>query len=1764
MDLQEHAESAIAPGTLVDNFKVARLIGRGGMGEVYLARDMKLGRKVALKVVHPEALGDATAVERFQFEARVTARFSHPHIVTIFAVGEHNGSPYVALEYLEGQTLRERMEEMRLSVRETMRIGLAIAEALAEAHRHGVLHRDLKPENVLLPRDGRLRVVDFGLAKAVAGQEGLLTQTARHAATVRLESSTQARFLTSGGVVGTPLYMAPEQWMDQEHTSAIDVWALGTILYELICGHPPFDDETIFALCARVCSKDPSPGLTQVDDVPAELQELIRACLDKDPARRPAADAVVEALGGLVYRGKVRLEGEVSPFRGLLPFTERHADLFFGREDEITAFLERIRVEPVLPVVGPSGAGKSSFVQAGIFPRLREQGRWSVLSLRPGRQPFETLASRVIRGESDGAYLSASIRQTRHSVPADRPSQTTTDEESLGQQLRESPGRLSLILHQLAERDGVRVLLFVDQLEELYTNVDDDRERCAFMEAICRAADDPNGPVRVVFSLRDDFMVRLAETAVARDVMAHIAVLRSPGPEALKEILTRSLEASGYRFEDPQLTSDMVLAVSGEPSCLPLLQFACSQLWERRDRDRRVLTRASYEAMGGIEGALARHADSILAGFTPEQTDVARQIFLRLITPEGTRQVASRSQLVEGLGAAGEEVLDRLINERAVLVRKGRERSGGAEVELVHESLIRNWEQLRRWIDESREEVAFLAEVSQATQLWEKRGCRREEVWQGDALRDALRKADRLAGMPETARRFLDAGKRKEEARLRRRRFLTLSGVGLLMLIAVVSVIVTLVVISQAREVRLQHDRAEEKGAEALRESARAAMMRGDLLETRAKLRGSLESQDSTLARVLWLQLQENSLIGSKELGIFVKRISVSPDGRTLAAVGSNRAVYLMDVQTHAIRVLRGHSETVVTASFSPDGKLLATGTIDGDVWLWNLERDTLTILRGHERGEAGKVTDVCFSPDGKLLASNSYDQTIRLWDVATGAQRSAIDSGNRGGSLAFSPDGRTLASTGRDALVRLWDVASAAQARELAGHRDCTNAAVFSPDGRLIASSGCDRRVVLWDARSGSELRELGGLGDIATGVAFSPDGELVAAGSWDKTVHVWDAATGAVVRSIQGHDDIVTAVAFGPRGRVLFSAGADKTIRIWNVEAGESRGARGGHQSRALAVAFSPDGKLLASVGTDKTVRLWDASSGELLRVMLGHEAIVTCAAFSPGAETLATGSIDGSARLWDTATGNELAVLGKHESGVREVAFSPDGATLASGCNDASVDLWDVKTGTRRGRLSGHALQVCAIDFSPDGRYLATGSRDKTIRVWESSGGEPIAELTGHEAEACPLRFDPNGRGLVSASSDGTIRIWNTGTWKGELGGRHGGNPHALHAVGDDVRVCVEREAEGRGQEHSLFLWSAAGATPTRLGLTIPPASRISFSPDGSRVATSTEEGNVVLWAASTGRQIWRAPLLMHDPPAVLTHQGWVDLRAAPPPGPAPEARWRDAVVRRADQASQSADGALLCMRTFDDELELWSRPRDERLFADRIEDLAQALALPEGCLARTGSGELRLYGESGSHQLLHEQARAVARDDKTGEILVAADREVRIFDAAGGVRQTRKVDPGVTALTRIGGLLVLGFREGDIQLVDLGGGEPTGGPRRTEFGFEGVPASEVRSFLPGPLGTLVAGYANGFLGIWSLRSGTLLYQLRLHGSIDHLVVDDETLYAASGLGDHVTLDLGVLGRPYCDLMREVWAAVPVAWSDGHAIAQPPPDKHACAGP
>ncbi len=428
--------------------------------------------------------------------------------------------------------------------------------------------------------------------------------------------------------------------------------------------------------------------------------------------------------------------------------------------------------------------------------------------------------------------------------------------ENLAQELENFPGRLALLAQDLADTCSGRVLFFVDQLEELYTLASDAQTRGRFLRALMAAADDAEGPVRVVFTVREEFLSRLGEGPELREALAHITILRSPDGAQLREILTRSVARIGHGYDDSSLVDRMVDEVEKETSCLPLLQFAGQKLWEGRDRDHCLLLDSVYTSMGGVAGALAAHADGVLAGMTDRQVGLARTILLRLVTPEETRRVATREQVLRDLPQAAAEVLDRLVGARLIAVRRSAERDT-ADLELVHESLLIAWGRFARWLEGSHEEREFLDELEQAAELWRRRGHRSEELWQGEALHEAEATIRRLElDPPGVARRFLESSRQRHDQRARRRRLLMTAGFAAICAIAVVLGF-------QRHEARSERDRADqqrvaaERGqAEALREGARSAWLQGDIFEARCKLRRSLEILDSTAGRALWWQLK--------------------------------------------------------------------------------------------------------------------------------------------------------------------------------------------------------------------------------------------------------------------------------------------------------------------------------------------------------------------------------------------------------------------------------------------------------------------------------------------------------------------------------------------------------------------------------------------------------------------------------------------------------------------------------------------------------------------------------------------------------------------------------------------------------------------------------------------------------------------------------------------------------------------------------------------
>ncbi len=1732
-------------GKTVDHFVIDRPIGAGATGEVYLARDTRLGRKVALKLLGTDAPSDATDIRNRLIEARATAAVNHPHIVSIYSVGIFGPTLYLALEYIEGQTLKERIVDARPAARESLRMVRDIASAITEAHRKKIVHRDLKPANVLLAKDGRVRVVDFGLALFAQPR----SSDSSRSGTALITSPTSAG-------VGTPAYMAPEQWLGESVSGASDMWALGVILYELLYGHRPFSAQTQEELRQLVCEHEQHDSLPSIEEVPETVLDLLRGMLHRQPRERPTAPDTVALLEAVQasFLAPPR-SGDVNPYRGLLPFAEQHAGSFFGRDDEVDALVEKLREQPILPVVGPSGSGKSSFVQAGAIPRLRETATWALIRLRPGLNPFASLATALTASQVD---IGEDI---------DR--------------IHDHPGLLGVVLREHARIRRCRVLVFVDQLEELYTLVSDESVRRAFMLAISSAADDAALPIRVIVTVRDDFLVRIIETTESRSALSHMMVLRSPDANMLRAALTKPLKPLGFGFDDPTLVDEMIEQAGGELASLPLLQFAAQQLWMRRDSETKLLLRSAYEKVGGVAGALAGHADGLVDGLSPAARRLARQILLRMVTAQGTRAVVEQQQLLDELGEQAAEVLDALIAGRLLTLRARRgaqDNHTTAELELAHESLVSSWKTLAHWLDESRGEVAFISEVRQAAELWSKRGKRPHELWQEDALAEALRSAARCTSpIPAQVRLFLDAACARQKRTQTRTRVAVAAVLVLLAAAAVTFAVQKQDADEQRNEAQRQKGEAQrERGrtaqqqAAALREGARAALGNGLLLEARAKLRLALEIEDNESARALWWQLTSDPLEWSVQLGGIAYAVDISPDGHTLAVAGGDRTVYLLDTRTRATRVLRGHRAQILSISFSPNGQQLAAGAWTGEIRLWDVASGRQQkLLKQHQ----GAVTAISFSPDGKSLASAGFDRKVHIWNVVTGSL--ALVLKGHGGEiygLSYNPAGDLLASGSADTTIRLWKPTLGAEqkARVLKGHSATVRTVSFSRDGRSLASGGVDRDLRIWNVETGATTWVLSGHHTEAVrSLSFGANSQWLASAGFDGSVRLWDVRTGTHVKRLSQHAGAVYGVKFGPTGRRLASVGFHGVVRLQKVTLADRTELLRGHAGLVNSVAFSPDGRLLVSGSADKTMRLWDVASGATKKVFAGHTRAINAVRFSPDGRLLASASY-GKLRLWDVATGGSKWILNANDTWT--VSFSPDGKLLASAGRDTHVRLWNVARGTNEGVLEGHEAGVWTTQFSPDGRLLVSGGMDTSVRVWNVASGATQQVLKTHRAAVRSVDFGDQGRRMVTGSWDRSARLWSidrAGVATAIASPFLHPEPVWSTAIHPDGRRVGTACADGLAR-----IWNPETNEVALLRGHNDEANSIAFSPDGTLTATASDDGTVRVWRTGAATPHWRSPALLVDrqrlaAPRLLSHRGWASLGTSPkterPPsfiGPA----LRGALVQRARFASQQPrTAAHLCVQTISNTVELWDVAADQLVARHSSESLEQVIATLTGCLIRS-AGKVKVLHRSGKRYELPLPGKASAIGQSHGATtagsaaaLIAAADQLMVFESLDGAARTpsarHTVAPGATAVGRIDGRAVAGYRDGNMEFV------ATAPAKAASFLFENVPSSPVLRIVEGPMHTLFAGYANGVVGMWSWKDGKRLAHAQLHGPVVHMLLRDDKLFVATDLGAHLTWDLSSFYRTHCEVLREVWQRVPVTWQQGHPTLQEPPQRHRC---
>jgi serine/threonine protein kinase/Tfp pilus assembly protein PilF len=306
-DLLAELHTQLKSGTMVNRYKILEILGKGGMGEVYLAQDTKLGRKVALKLLSTYLSGDGDRLRRFEQEAHAASALSHANVCVVHEVGEaEGGRHYIVMEYIEGLTLRERMAESRMKISEVLDAAVQVASALTAAHQAGVVHRDIKPDNVIVRPDGYLKVLDFGLAK-------LTERPAFHADS---EAATRAQVRTNPGMVmGTIQYMSPEQARGKEVDARTDIWSFGVMLYEMVTGRVPFEGETPSHVIVSLIESEP-PLLTTYPEVPAELGRIVNKALRKNREERyqTTRDLVLD-LKNL----KQELEAEARLERSLQP-----------------------------------------------------------------------------------------------------------------------------------------------------------------------------------------------------------------------------------------------------------------------------------------------------------------------------------------------------------------------------------------------------------------------------------------------------------------------------------------------------------------------------------------------------------------------------------------------------------------------------------------------------------------------------------------------------------------------------------------------------------------------------------------------------------------------------------------------------------------------------------------------------------------------------------------------------------------------------------------------------------------------------------------------------------------------------------------------------------------------------------------------------------------------------------------------------------------------------------------------------------------------------------------------------------------------------------------------------------------------------------------------------------------------------------------------------------------------------------------------------
>jgi serine/threonine protein kinase/WD40 repeat protein len=1386
---------------LAGRYAILGQLGRGGMGEVWHAFDLKLRVDVALKSLRSDRDRLQQDPESLRREVRTAREVISPNVCRIFDLVVEDKQELVSMEYIDGMTLAELLQKNEtIEIQKAADIASQFLAGLQAIHQAGLVHRDFKPENVMITRTGRVVVMDFGIAKPVAQY----TET----------------------ISGTPSYMAPEQLAGTKLDPRSDIFAAGVVLAEMIQPGGVRTRESREALLKAI-RQEP----LRLPDHP--WKKLIAKSINKNPDQRFSSAAVMaRALEEITQR--TQTADDRKPYPGLSAFSENDAEFFFGRELEVESVLTKLHHLHLLAIIGPSGAGKTSFLRAGLIPSLPQD--WDYLFCTPGNTPAISLGQALVPKFSG-------------------------DVELIQKLLRFDDPQTAISVLKSWRQNHDQVVLIVDRFEELFT-LNSPQAQSHYVELVARAGLEAD--VRVLLAMRDDFLMYCHEYASLGPIFSELTGLSSLSGTALHRALVQPAIKCGYRFEDDKLVEEIISGVEKERGVLPLIAFAASCLWEKRDRKSGLLTRSAYRETGGVAGALAQHAEETMDRIGTDKHEIVREIFRNLITAQCTRTARDTEDLLSIFlnRKAAEEALVELINARLLTSYQLKD-TGKSRVEIIHESLLTGWPRLIRWQTQDTDSAQFRDQLRQAAQLWEQRGRSQDLLWTGAAYLEFQAWHQRYTGgLSSTEKEFAGAMKAKAINRRTKQRIGVIT-----IFIVLLSTLAVVMNFWRRERMAREHAVSEAQRAEASRVLAlgRNELDKDPTLAL-AYATASLEIADSSAGRHFTIETLSKAPPVSvlPDLPIRPTFLQFSPDGNYLA-VGGFGGVRLLTADGNSKILEAGFAQVLRSRrpEFSPRGDCLVWVSADDQtivrVWsraankeirTFKMDGKTFNLVRG---GRLFLITETStkdlydihtwgFNEDEPKILGNINAKGITHFEIDPTARWMAIGSGNfvylrsmenlsaspqiigehttEVGFISFHPDSKKLASADRTGEIRIWSISPSSKfPLRIIPASGPIYGMYFNHSGSKLAVTYTDGRVLLWDLKAPKETEPTKLQRNVAPYfplAAFSPDDRWIVL-AYSDSLAIWPISE-PIPHTLRGDSDVGSnwdAMHFTTDGSFLAAAFIGK-IFVWPWNGGSTHifpapgngeiqvlkadplgrymvlgmshsgafliSTPGGKAAPLLPgspldrsvglISLSPDGNLAATAETfnkeSSGIKIWNLNSKELNLIEASKGKLFQALEFGPDGSLFA-GDDQGNLQRWDPKSGNSIVVEKSSKPGLRYryISFAKNNPHLVA-CilgdpefedfqhYRSQLKLINLKNKTSQ-TLSSHGNRVTAVKLDPFGKFLISGDMDGIVRVGPITGEEPHL-LFKHDSGVAALDIHPNGDFLASSEfSQQVVRIW-----------------------------------------------------------------------------------------------------------------------------------------------------------------------------------------------------------------------------------------------------------------------------------------------------------------------------------------------------------------------------------------------------------------------